>query len=200
MPTEVYFDYDVHVEKIPTFETSRLILRELVEADATAYEKYFVDYNVIRTLTSLVPWPYPSGGVLEYIKTHVLPKQGNDKWVWAITLKENTSELIGAVDLWRHGTPENRGFWLGHKYWGKGYMTEAVEPVIDYAFEHLGFEKLVFANAVGNPRSSRVKEKTGAKLVGRVAAKFVDPTLTESEIYEMTKSAWQEFKQARSAR
>ncbi len=73
-------------------------------------------------------------------------------------------------------------------------MTEAVEPVMDYAFDHLGFEKLVYANAVGNPRSGRVKEKTGAKLVRKEPARFVDPALTEHEIYVLTKSGWQEFK------
>ena len=182
---------------VPTFHTPRLVLRELVESDAAAYEKYFVDYNVIRTLVSLVPWPYPKGGVLEYLKSQVLPNQGNDKWVWAVTLKENPDELIGAVDLWREGNPQNRGFWLGHKFWGKGYMTEAVEPIMDYAFEKLGFEKLVFTNAVGNPRSGRVKEKTGAKLVGRAPAQFVDPTLTEHEIYELRKDDWLKFKAIR---
>jgi len=174
-----------------------MILRELVEADAPAYEKYFVDYNVIRTLTALVPWPYPKGGVLEYLKTQVISKQGNDKWVWAITLKDNPEELIGVVDLWRAGKPENRGFWLGHKFWGKGYMTEAVEPVMDYAFGKLGFEKLVFTNAVGNTRSGRVKEKTGARLVGKAPAQFVDPALTEHEIYELSKVEWEKFKKSR---
>jgi ribosomal-protein-alanine N-acetyltransferase len=186
------------MSKIPTFHTPRLILRELVETDALAYKKHFVDYNVVRTLTNLIPWPYPENGVLEYIRTYVLPYQGSDKWVWAITLKESPTELIGAVDLWRDGKPENRGFWLGHKYWGKGYMTEAVEPVIHYAFDELGFQKLTFANAVGNPRSARVKEKTGATLIRHEPARFVDPTLTEHEIYELTKSAWKEFKKART--
>jgi RimJ/RimL family protein N-acetyltransferase len=180
--------------KVPTFYTTRLILRELVEADAQNYEKHFVDYNVIRTLTALVPWPYPEGGVLEYLKTQVLPKQGDDKWVWAINLNDSPNELIGAIDLWRPGTPENRGFWLGYKYWGNGYMTEAVEPVMDYAFDMLGFEQLIFTNAVGNTRSGRVKEKTGATSVGRGPAQFVDPSLTEHEIYELTKLAWKNFR------
>ncbi len=179
---------------VPTLKTSRLILRELVESDAPAYERYFVDYNVVRYLTSLVPWPYPPNGVLGYIRTQILPKQGNGKWVWAITLKENPLELIGVVDLWRQGRPEHRDFWLAHKHWGKGYMTEAVAPVMDYAFDHLGFEKLVFTNAVGNPRSRRVKEKTAARLIGTAPAQYVDPTLTEQEIYELSKDEWQKFK------
>ena len=180
---------------IPTFRTPRLVLRELVEADAPSYEKYFVDYNVIRTLSAIVPWPYPKGGVQEYLKTQILPRQGLDKWAWAITLKDNPREVIGAVELWREGKPEHRGFWLAHKHWGKGYMTEAVRPVMDYAFNELGFERLVFTNAAGNRRSARVKEKTGAKLIGRGPARYVDPELTEQEVYELTKAAWNEFKE-----
>lgn len=188
------------MSKIPTFHTPRLILREVVESDVPAYEKYFVDYHVIRTLTALVPWPFPAGGVLEYLNAQVFPKQGNDKWVWAITLKEDSSELIGVVDLFRPGKPENRGFWLGHRFWGKGYMTEAVEPVMDYAFGPLGFDKLVFANAVGNSRSARVKEKTGARLIRREPFRFVDPSLTEHEIYELEKHEWEAFKKAKALR
>ncbi len=191
------FNYHRAVSRVPTFHTSRLTLRELVEADAVAYERYFADYNVIRTMASSVPWPYPTGGVLTYLHSEILPKQGNDKWVWAITEKENPAELIGAVDLWRVGRPEHRGFWLAHKHWGKGYMTEAVEPVIDFAFDQLGFEKLVFTNAIGNFRSRRVKEKTGATRIGTAPATFVDPTLTEREFFELTKAGWQRFKKLR---
>lgn len=185
--------------KIPTFYTPRLILREIVVEDVPSYRKHFVDYEVIRTLAAVVPWPYPEGGVEDFLSSTVFPHQGKDKWVWAITLKEKPEELIGAIDLWRAGIPEHRGFWLGRQYWGNGYMTEAVEPVMDYAFDHLGFEKLVFSNASGNARSGRIKEKTGAKLVERCPGAFVDPTLTEKEIYELTKADWKAFKTDRIA-
>lgn len=185
--------------RVPTFDTPRLILREVIEADALSWEKYFVDYRVVRTLASLVPWPYPAGGILEYLKTQILPKQGHDKWVWAINLKEAPNELIGVVDLWREERPDNRGFWLAHEYWGQGYMTEAVEPIMDFAFDSLGFEKLIFSNAVGNSRSRRVKEKTGATLIRTEPAQFVDPALTAREIYELTKAAWHKFKTTRAS-
>lgn len=110
--------------------------------------------------------------------------------VWGIFLKEAPDELIGAVDLWREGKPEHRGFWLGRKYWGQGFMTEAVEPVMDYAFDELGFDVLIFANAVGNIGSRRIKEKTGARLLRVEPAKFVDPKFTEHEIWELRKEDW----------
>lgn len=179
---------------LPVFETQRLILRAVTEDDAADWQKHFVDYEVIRNLSALVPWPYPEDGVLTFLKNQILPNQGKDRWVWGIFLKENPNELIGCVDLWRTGRPEHRGFWLSRKHWKKGIMTEAVEPVMDYAFNELGFTLLVFANAVGNVGSRRVKEKTGARLIGVQPAKFVDPELTEHEIWELKKEDWFKFR------
>jgi RimJ/RimL family protein N-acetyltransferase len=178
---------------LPVFETKRLILRGVTEADALSYQKYFADYEVIRHLTRLVPWPYPEGGALSYIRNVILPVQGKDRWVWGIFLKENPEELVDAVDLWREGKPEHRGFWLGRKFWGQGIMTEAVHPVMDYAFDHLGFEKLVFANARDNRRSGRIKEKTGARPIGIRPGKYVDPAYTEQEVWELKKEDWKKF-------
>jgi [ribosomal protein S5]-alanine N-acetyltransferase len=175
---------------IPTFETERLILRAVTEADAPAYEKHFVDYAVINQLAAAVPWPYPQGGVLDWIQTHILPNQGKDLWAWGLVLKEPPTELIGCVELWRHGKPENRGFWLSRRYWGQGLMTEAVVPIMNYAFDVLGFESLVFANAVGNVRSRRIKEKTGARFVRTEPAQFVNPEYSEREVWELTKAEW----------
>ena len=90
---------------VPTFQTRRLILRELVETDARAYQNHFVNYEVIRHLAASVPWPYPEDGVLKYIRNDILPHQGKDKWVWAITLSENPQELIGVIEFLRHPSP-----------------------------------------------------------------------------------------------
>jgi len=180
--------------KVPTFHTKRLLLRDIELSDAPSYQKHFADYAVISQLASVVPWPYPENGAEDYIRDVILPQQGKDHWFWGIFLKENPHEMIGGVDLWRKGSPENRGFWLGKRFWGQGIMTEAVELVMDHAFDHLGFDQLVFSNAVGNIKSRRVKEKTGARLVGTRQAKFVNPDYTEAETWELTKDEWLKFR------
>lgn len=179
----------------PTFMTQRLILRPIEITDAPAYERQFNDYEVISHFSSAVPWPYPKDGVQRYLVDVILPEQGTTRWTWGIFLKEQPEEFIGCIDLWRDGDPEHRAFWLGKKYWGLGFMTEAVKPVTDYAFTSLGFDTLIFANAVGNLRSRRVKEKTGAKLIAIEPAKFVNPIYREQEVWELTKEAWQKFRQ-----
>ncbi len=180
----------MHDSEIPVFTTQRLILRGVSLDDVPAYERYFVDYEVIRYMTDAVPWPYPAGGVGEYLEKVVLPVQGKDRWMWAILLRDAPGDLIGLVDLWRDGKPEHRGFWLGREFWGRGIMTEATAPVTDFAFDVLGFRELIFANAVGNVGSRRVKEKSGARLLRTEPSSFVDPQFTEQEVWVLTPQDW----------
>ena len=175
---------------VPELETPRLYLRPPQQEHVADYTKHFVDYEVIRQLASVVPWPYPANGVQDYLEEVVWPQQGK----WGLFLKSNPTELIGCVDLWRKANPENRGFWLGRKFWGQGLMTEVATAVNDFAFNELGFEKLIFSNAISNVRSRRIKEKTGAKLIGNRPAKFVDPSIVEAETWELTKSEWDKFR------
>lgn len=180
--------------KLPVFQTERLTLRGVTLEDAPAMQKNFNDYAVIGELAAHVPWPYPENGAVEFLQNTVLPQQGNDHWVWGVFLRENPEELIGIIDLYRAGRPEHRGFWLARKHWGRGIMTEATAPVTDYAFDVLGFERLLLANAVGNLRSRRIKEKFGARWLRTEPAKFVNPDYTEHEIWELTRADWQKVK------
>ena len=187
------------MSSLPVFHTPRLILKAIAETDTPAYEKHFVDYEVIRQLADAVPWPYPEGGIIEFIKGTILPNQGQDKWDWGIFLAANSSELIGGIGLRREGKPGHRGFWLGRAFWGRGYMTEAVEPIIDYAFTELGFERLLFDNALGNIKSRRVKEKTGCRFLRVEPARFVDPAYREREFWELSREDWRAHKKLRHA-
>lgn len=178
------------IQSPPTFNTRRLILRPVTPKDLPSYQKNFNDYEVIRYLADVVPWPYPENGVEDFYYKILLPKQGKDYWHWGIFLNDDPNETIGGIDLWRNSTVDNRGFWLSRKHWGKGYMTEAVTRINDYAFHELGFEVLYFGNAVTNIGSHRIKEKTGAVLIGTRPFRFVDPSVNESEMWKLTKDIW----------
>lgn len=180
--------------KIQEFETRRLFLRGLQLRDAESYEKRFARWEIVQFLRHTCPWPYPKGGARDWIESAVLPVQGLDSWSWGIFFKNSREDLIGCIELRRKGNPGNRGFWLAEEHWGKGLMTEASRPVLDYAFEALGFEKLIFDNAVQNLASRRVKEKTGCRYIGLKPQKFLNPEFAESEIWELSKADWQKFR------
>ncbi len=185
-------------KEFPKFETERLFLRGLRLSDSASYQKHYAHWAVVRLLRSTVPWPYPPNGAKIFIQSCVLPHQGIDRWVWGIFLKENSKELIGCVDLRRKGNPDNRGYWLAQQHWGKGLMTEAVQPILDCAFEKLGFQKMIFANAVQNKASRRIKEKTGCRFIGVRPQKFLDPKLKESEIWELSRDDWLKFRRQKA--
>ena len=167
---------------------ARLHLRGVTPADAPAIQKNFDDYEIIRHLAAVVPWPFPAEGARDFIET-LLPVQGRNRWIWGLFLKTAPEEMIGNVDL-RRGEGENRGFWLARRFWGQGLMTEACDAVTDYAFSALGFETLTLCNAAGNIRSRRIKEKAGATFLRVEPASFVDPALTMHEVWELRRTAW----------
>ena len=72
-------------------------------------------------------------------------------------------------------------------------MTEAVIAVQDYLFLDMGLERMVVTNAVNNPASRRIKEKTGAKLLGRIPFSHRDGC-NESEVWELTREGWSRFR------
>ncbi len=173
-----------------TFETSRLLVRPICEEDAEAYEANFADFEIIRHFAKSVPWPYPKGNARCHIVSEIIPNLGKNRWTWCLFLKTDPLLLIGAIDLWRPGHPENRSFWLGKEYWGRGLMTEAVIPTTDYAFDKIGFDVLILSNAAGNTRSRRIKEKAGARFLRNEPMDFNDPSFTHSEIWELSCAAW----------
>ena len=181
------------ITPVPTLETRRLILKRIEESHLASYQKHFAHWEIIRNLAKAVPWPYPADGAKQFYHSVIEPNQGKNRWTWGIFLKDDSDELIGAIELFHMTGLENRGFWLAKDHWGKGLMPEAVIPVTDFAFGQLGFEKLQFGNAVGNERSRRIKEKTGARRIGTRPLEFADPTFTEIELWEITKEQWITF-------
>ncbi|GAB5387525.1 MAG: GNAT family N-acetyltransferase [Alphaproteobacteria bacterium] len=175
--------------------TERLILRPITLQDADQYEAHFATWNVIRHLNETVPWPYPKGGAIEHL-IKLLPEQGKSEFFWALAERSDPDEtLIGAIQLHKTSETEaSRGFWLGQDWQGKGYMTEAVLAVQDYAFTTLGLDKLTITNAVDNRASSRIKQKTGARLLRTEPGTYCDPTLTMREVWELTSQDWGDFK------
>ncbi|MCR9212833.1 MAG: GNAT family N-acetyltransferase [Proteobacteria bacterium] len=184
----------------PAFTTSRLIIRPPETADIPSWQKNFVDYEVIRHLHAHIPWPYPENGVETHLNEAILPNQGKDKWVWVLCHKDQPEEVIGSIEIRRTdagvGENDNRGFWLAQKFWGQGLMSEALVPVMNYAFTKLGFKSMVLSNATRNRRSSRVKKRHGARFVATAPARFVDPTYTEKEIWEITREEWEAYEQS----
>jgi ribosomal-protein-alanine N-acetyltransferase len=108
-----------------------------------------------------------------------------------LVLRGGDGEAIGNIRF-RPGSDDakgNRGFWLAERYWNQGLMSEAVSAVNDFAFRTLGIESFYVCNAATNVASRRVKQKTGAELVGYIElAHHSGQTLAEK--WRVTRENW----------
>jgi len=55
------------------------------------------------------------------------------------------------------------GYWCRTNQQNKGYMTEAVQAIVEYAFDKLGAKKLYIKHAAGNDKARAVMDKLGFK-------------------------------------
>lgn len=146
---------------IPVLKTSRLILRAPRLEDANPVAALANDRRIAEN-TARIPHPYKLADAKQWLA------QGNKRdgdALFMITLPNGT--IIGAcgVSVLDDPLPE-LGYWLGTDFWGKGYATEAVRAVIDYAFEELMHDGLQAGARVTNPASRRVLEKCGFQWTG----------------------------------
>jgi len=173
----------------PTLETPRLWLQPLELADASATQILFPHWEIVRFLAKHVPWPYPPDGALQYYRDVALPAvERGDEWHWTLRLKTAPLEVIGAISLMK-GETNNRGFWLGLPWQGRGLMTEACAVVTDYWFGPLGFSVLRVPKAVANQGSRRISEKQGMRVISMEDMERVSGR-QPCEVWEITAEAW----------
>ena len=174
---------------VPRLDTPRLELRPLELADAAQAQTLFPKWEIVRFLTTRVPWPYPDDGAWVHYRDHVLPAMDRgDEWHWSLRLKSDPGQLIGSISLKKEEN-NNRGFWMGLPWQRRGLMSEAVEVVTDYWFDELGFPVLRAPKAAANAASRRISEKTGMRLVAVEERDFVSGRLL-AEIWEITAQEW----------
>lgn len=149
-------------------ETKRLILRRLKQDDLLGLHELTCQKDV----TKMCGWK-PHKNIEE---TQELLNNYCDlnKHVIGIVLKEN-NKLIGLVEYVANETLEIKdkkgmelAFLLSNKYWGNGYMVEALNCFIEYGFNFLSLEYILASHLIDNYQSKRVLEKCGFEYIKNV--------------------------------
>ena len=176
--------------------TQRLLLRPWREADAESLYRYASDPDV----GPAAGWPVHTDveNSREIIRT-VLSAEGT----YAVCLRE-TGVPIGSVglktgeqtDMTERTDECEIGYWLGKPYWGQGLIPEAVDALLDYAFEGLEMRAVWCGYYDGNEKSRRVQEKCGFTYHHTTEGLEV-PLLGEirtGHVNVMTRSQWEQRK------
>ena len=141
-----------------TIETARLILRRWREEDAPACFHYASDPRV----GPLCGWlPHESEEYSRQIIRTILSAAMN----YAVTVK-GSDEAIGSIGFHPANNEACRGhlemgYWLGAPHWGNGYIPEAAQALMDFAFTLPEVDELWVAHYAENHNSRRVIKKLG---------------------------------------
>lgn len=136
-------------------KTERLLIRPFSISDAEDAFEWRSDPEVNRFM------PYPCDDNVEELRQRI------EEWIadndkYAIVLKE-TDKVIGDISLeWSEKDKAYEiGYNINRSFWRKGYATEAVRGLLDWAYNERGIRDFTAFYAKDNVASGRVLEKCG---------------------------------------
>ena len=150
--------------EFPVLETERLVLREIVPADAQDLlvftgDPYVQRYNA-RPMTNV-------SQALAEIEEHQTLFLRQDGVAWGITLK-GSHRVVGRAGFhaWSLSNRAMLGYDLAREYWGLGIASEAVSEVIRFGYEEMRLNRIEAETIEDNHESRRMLERIGFKLEG----------------------------------
>jgi RimJ/RimL family protein N-acetyltransferase len=145
----------------------RVRLRGVRDDDLPTLAKWEMDPGRSATQSH---WVAPSSEAAA--KERIAKWSANDKddLGFAIETLDDPPRLVGHLGLWG-ATPKDRcatlGIGLGREYTGRGYGSDAMRVIVDYAFRELGLHRLQLSVAPFNQAGIRAYEKAGFVEEGR---------------------------------
>lgn len=142
-------------------------LRAMERKDLDEIMKWVNDQEVTKYLTAFL---YPISRVEEEKFLERAMSRNDTEKNLVIETKEGV--YIGQISLhkidWKNNNAE-LGIVIGNKeYWGKGYGTEAINNLLDHAFNQMNLYKIYLRVFEHNQRGMRCYEKCGFKEEGRL--------------------------------
>lgn len=122
-------------------QTPRLMIREMTVDDVDRFYELYKDPSITEYMENLFENPEDER---LYTRNYIKDIYGFYGFgLWTVILKE-TGEIIGRAGIsYRDGfdIPE-LGFMIGKDYQRKGYAKEAIEAILKYAKQELGFDTI----------------------------------------------------------
>ena len=154
---------DKHFDTFPYMESERLIFRQFELADAADIQAIRSDELVMKFMDS-----NRHDTVLEselFLARNLEAYQNKAGIFWAI-IDKSTGLFAGDFSYWRLDRANNRGeigYSLKPHFWGKGYMPETMQKLLNFGFKKLKLHSIVANVNPENENSKNVLKKIGFK-------------------------------------
>lgn len=173
--------------------TKRLTLRFLSEADLPALYNIFSHPEVMR-YSSLPPWTDRAQAQQMLVDA----QEGyRTRSALQLGIERNADRvLIGNCSLFHFHVASRRaeiGYALSLPYWRSGYMHEALQALLRYAFQTLDLNRLEADVDPRNHASVKTLERLGFQKEGYLRERWiVNGEISDSWLYGLLRQEWQE--------
>jgi RimJ/RimL family protein N-acetyltransferase len=151
----------------PAIQTARLALRPPRLADAPRLAELANDFDVVR-MTGSMPYPFTLADAEAFVRRAGAVDRVREA-IFALELPgEGPIGVLGFHPKAGEVAPEV-GYWLGRRYWGRGFATEALVAAMDWATRAWGRRWVRASHFADNPASGAVLVKAGFLYTGEVA-------------------------------
>jgi RimJ/RimL family protein N-acetyltransferase len=149
------------LKKAPQLYTDRLSLRAMHAGDASDIQ-YHVNTKAVCDNLSYTPHPYTMEMAENWIRNVNYGMNNGTCCYWSICDRV-TGEFIGSmgISVFREQDGSEIHYWIGEKFWNKGYCTEASKRTIKHVFDDLKLHRLQVTHRKENVGSKRIIEKCG---------------------------------------
>ena len=176
---------------LPTIEAERICLRCIEESDLEQLHAIFSDPKVMRYWSTL---PLES---IEEARTLLKEIQtGNQQRTmlkWGVALK-TTDIMIGTVTLFHQEQSQGRaeiGYAQARAYWGHGYIHEALQSLLTYAFEEMKLRRVEADVDPRNGASIKTLERLGFQKEGFLRERWhVGGEIQDALFYGLLEREW----------
>ncbi|MBX3050958.1 MAG: GNAT family N-acetyltransferase [Caldilineaceae bacterium] len=172
--------------------TDRLVIRELDGRDIDALYAIFSHPEVMRYWAS-PPWTSITQAEGRLARAQEGYRSEED-FQWGIERKADGA-LLGTCSLFSFNRPSRRceiGYALGRPYWGQGYMGEALQALVAYAFDTLDLNRLEADIDPRNNASARTLERLGFQKEGFMPERWiVVDEVSDTQWYGLLRRNWQ---------
>jgi len=180
---------------VAVIEGNRVMLRAVEENDSIAFHRWFNDPEVTRFLGV----PFPALSLAQKRRLIESLRDDNSRSVYTILLKNATP--IGICELREFDTKVRScelAITIGEKqYWGQRYGGEAVELLLQIAFQGFNMHKVWLTCAAYNERGLRAYTRIGFREEGRLRdARFIDGCYHDTVVMSILEEEWRHKQQA----
>jgi RimJ/RimL family protein N-acetyltransferase len=144
-------------------ETPRLILRPPRVEDLDAFSEMMLDEPTARFIGGVAPRAVCWRQLMTIIGAWYAAGFG----MFSV-IEKNSGRWIGRLGPWQpEGWPGPEIGWaIARERWGQGYAVEGAIASTNWAFDTLGWTRIIHSIAPNNLASQRVAEKLGSKNLG----------------------------------